>query len=235
VAVDIAAEDPLAPDRWTAEAGGGKGRPPRRRRRWRNCWPRPPTIPRTEVEVGDVLAGLTMLRLLTRAAGRLGAAPDRCRPEPGCQLGGHRPGPGRGQPTGGGAPLSAPEPEPGPQPHRGAAGPGGSRPARGDRAVAGWARHNSARLRRLAAQITSLDDLDARARPSVDRLEHSARRGRLGRAAGAPRRGGLQTAGQSSGAGDAGRPRSSRTPSSSANECAPPPPTRNQTTRGEPL
>lgn len=43
----------------------------------------------------------------------------------------------------------------------------------GDRAVAGWARHNSARLRRLAGQITSLDDLDAQARPSVDRLEHA--------------------------------------------------------------
>lgn len=42
----------------------------------------------------------------------------------------------------------------------------------GDRAVAGWARDNSARLRRLAGQITSLD-VDARARPSVDRLEHA--------------------------------------------------------------
>jgi len=43
----------------------------------------------------------------------------------------------------------------------------------GDRAVAGWARDNSARLRRLAGQIISLDDLDAQARPSVDKLEHA--------------------------------------------------------------
>ncbi|HEU4948342.1 MAG TPA: hypothetical protein VFT31_14420 [Kribbella sp.] len=40
----------------------------------------------------------------------------------------------------------------------------------GDRAVAGWARDNSARLRRLAGQITALDGLDAHTQQSVDRL-----------------------------------------------------------------
>jgi len=40
----------------------------------------------------------------------------------------------------------------------------------GDRAVTRWARDNAALLRRLAAQITALDDLDDDAQGSVDRL-----------------------------------------------------------------
>jgi hypothetical protein len=40
----------------------------------------------------------------------------------------------------------------------------------GDRAVTRWARDNAARLRRLAAQITALDDLDPASQESVDRV-----------------------------------------------------------------
>jgi hypothetical protein len=40
----------------------------------------------------------------------------------------------------------------------------------GDRAVADWARRNSAVLRQLAGQVSALDDLDAAARRSADRL-----------------------------------------------------------------
>ncbi|WP_329000035.1 hypothetical protein OHA18_37080 [Kribbella sp. NBC_00709] len=43
----------------------------------------------------------------------------------------------------------------------------------GDRAVTRWARDNAAQLRRLAAQITALDDLDTDAQESVDRLLHA--------------------------------------------------------------
>jgi len=39
-----------------------------------------------------------------------------------------------------------------------------------ERAVTQWARDNAARLRRLAAQITALDDLDPATRESVDRV-----------------------------------------------------------------
>jgi hypothetical protein len=40
----------------------------------------------------------------------------------------------------------------------------------GDRAVADWARRNSAVLRQLAGQVSALDGLDAAARRSADRL-----------------------------------------------------------------
>ncbi|MFL6127030.1 HSP18 transcriptional regulator [Actinophytocola sp.] len=40
----------------------------------------------------------------------------------------------------------------------------------GDRAVADWARRNSAVLRQLAGQVSALDGLDAAARESADRL-----------------------------------------------------------------
>jgi hypothetical protein len=40
----------------------------------------------------------------------------------------------------------------------------------GDRAVATWARQNAGDLRRLAGQITSLDDLDPAVQASVDRV-----------------------------------------------------------------
>jgi hypothetical protein len=40
----------------------------------------------------------------------------------------------------------------------------------GDRAVADWARRNSAVLRRLAGQVSALDDLDAAGQESADRL-----------------------------------------------------------------
>jgi hypothetical protein len=40
----------------------------------------------------------------------------------------------------------------------------------GDRAVADWARRNSAVLRRLAGQVSALDGLDAAGQASVDRL-----------------------------------------------------------------
>ncbi|GAA0938343.1 DUF3156 family protein [Kribbella koreensis] len=43
----------------------------------------------------------------------------------------------------------------------------------GDRAVTQWARENSARLRRLAAQITVLDNLDPATQASVDRVLHA--------------------------------------------------------------
>lgn len=43
----------------------------------------------------------------------------------------------------------------------------------GERAVTQWARDNAARLRRLAAQITALDDLDAASQESVDRVLHA--------------------------------------------------------------
>ncbi|WP_202868431.1 hypothetical protein [Kribbella sindirgiensis] len=43
----------------------------------------------------------------------------------------------------------------------------------GERAVTHWARDNAAYLRRLAAQITALDDLDAATQESVDRLMHA--------------------------------------------------------------
>jgi hypothetical protein len=43
----------------------------------------------------------------------------------------------------------------------------------GERAVTRWARDNAAQLRRLAAQITALDDLDATTQESVDRLLHA--------------------------------------------------------------
>ncbi|TKK76970.1 hypothetical protein FDA38_27520 [Kribbella jiaozuonensis] len=43
----------------------------------------------------------------------------------------------------------------------------------GERAVTRWARDNAAQLRRLAAQITALDDLDTDAQESVDRLLHA--------------------------------------------------------------
>jgi hypothetical protein len=43
----------------------------------------------------------------------------------------------------------------------------------GDRAVTRWARDNAARLRRLAAQITALDDLDPATQESVDRVLHA--------------------------------------------------------------
>lgn len=43
----------------------------------------------------------------------------------------------------------------------------------GERAVTHWARDNAAQLRRLAAQITALDDLDAATQESVDRLLHA--------------------------------------------------------------
>ncbi|RZT27605.1 hypothetical protein EV649_1375 [Kribbella sp. VKM Ac-2569] len=43
----------------------------------------------------------------------------------------------------------------------------------GERAVTQWARDNAAHLRRLAAQITALDDLDATTQESVDRLLHA--------------------------------------------------------------
>jgi hypothetical protein len=41
----------------------------------------------------------------------------------------------------------------------------------GERAVAGWARDNSATLRQLAGQITALDDLGRSARHHLDRLQ----------------------------------------------------------------
>jgi hypothetical protein len=40
----------------------------------------------------------------------------------------------------------------------------------GDRAVADWARRNSAVLRQLAGQVSALDDLDATAREGADRV-----------------------------------------------------------------
>jgi hypothetical protein len=43
----------------------------------------------------------------------------------------------------------------------------------GERAVTQWARDNAARLRRLAAQITALDDLDPATRDIVDRVFHA--------------------------------------------------------------
>jgi hypothetical protein len=43
----------------------------------------------------------------------------------------------------------------------------------GERAVTRWARDNAARLRRLAAQITALDGLDAATQKSVDRVLHA--------------------------------------------------------------
>lgn len=43
----------------------------------------------------------------------------------------------------------------------------------GDRAVTQWARDNAAMLRRLAAQITALDDLDPGTQESADRLLHA--------------------------------------------------------------
>ncbi len=43
----------------------------------------------------------------------------------------------------------------------------------GERAVTQWARANAARLRRLAAQITALDDLDPATQDSVDRVLHA--------------------------------------------------------------
>ncbi|NIK58196.1 hypothetical protein [Kribbella shirazensis] len=43
----------------------------------------------------------------------------------------------------------------------------------GDRAVTQWARDNAAMLRRLAAQITALDDLDPGTQASADRLLHA--------------------------------------------------------------
>ena len=43
----------------------------------------------------------------------------------------------------------------------------------GDRAVNQWARTNAARLRRLAAQITALDDLDPTTQTAVDRVFHA--------------------------------------------------------------
>ncbi|MER7243187.1 hypothetical protein [Kribbella sp. NPDC000426] len=43
----------------------------------------------------------------------------------------------------------------------------------GERAVTRWARDNAAQLRRLAVQITALDDLDTDAQQSVDRLLHA--------------------------------------------------------------
>ncbi|MFI6832469.1 hypothetical protein ACIBG5_35530 [Kribbella sp. NPDC050241] len=43
----------------------------------------------------------------------------------------------------------------------------------GERAVSQWARDNAARLRRLAAQITALDDLDPATQESVDRVLHA--------------------------------------------------------------
>lgn len=39
-----------------------------------------------------------------------------------------------------------------------------------DRAVADWARHNAADLRRLAGQVTALDGLDSETQASVDRI-----------------------------------------------------------------
>ncbi|MEV6416935.1 hypothetical protein [Kribbella sp. NPDC051718] len=43
----------------------------------------------------------------------------------------------------------------------------------GDRAVARWAQRNAASLRRLAAQVTALDDLDEATQTSVDRIHHA--------------------------------------------------------------
>lgn len=43
----------------------------------------------------------------------------------------------------------------------------------GERAVIQWARDNAAILRRLAAQITALDDLDAATQASVERVLHA--------------------------------------------------------------
>jgi hypothetical protein len=43
----------------------------------------------------------------------------------------------------------------------------------GERAVTQWARDNAAKLRRLAAQITALDDLDPASQESVDRVLHA--------------------------------------------------------------
>src|SRR3954469_10805438 len=43
----------------------------------------------------------------------------------------------------------------------------------GDRAVADWARRNSAVLRQLAGQVSALDGLDAAARENADRLGHA--------------------------------------------------------------
>jgi carboxylesterase type B len=43
----------------------------------------------------------------------------------------------------------------------------------GERAVTQWARTNAATLRRLAAQITALDDLDPAAQDSVDQVLHA--------------------------------------------------------------
>ncbi|TCC47344.1 hypothetical protein E0H73_43165 [Kribbella pittospori] len=43
----------------------------------------------------------------------------------------------------------------------------------GDRAANQWARDNASRLRRLAAQITALDDLDATTQKAVDRVLHA--------------------------------------------------------------
>ncbi|TDO46887.1 hypothetical protein EV643_110270 [Kribbella sp. VKM Ac-2527] len=43
----------------------------------------------------------------------------------------------------------------------------------GERAVTQWARDNAAMLRRLAAQITALDDLDPATQQSVDRVLHA--------------------------------------------------------------
>ena len=43
----------------------------------------------------------------------------------------------------------------------------------GERAVTQWARNNAARLRRLAAQITALDDLDPATQESLDRILHA--------------------------------------------------------------
>jgi hypothetical protein len=43
----------------------------------------------------------------------------------------------------------------------------------GDRAANQWARDNAPRLRRLAAQITALDDLDPTTQKAVDRIFHA--------------------------------------------------------------
>jgi hypothetical protein len=43
----------------------------------------------------------------------------------------------------------------------------------GERAVTQWARDNAARLRRLAAQITALDDLDPATQQSIDRVQNA--------------------------------------------------------------
>jgi hypothetical protein len=75
----------------------------------------------------------------------------------------------------------------------------------GDRAVTQWARDNAARLRRLAAQITALDDLDPATQQSIDRVLHALGDSRHRNPAGAAGRGRGTLRGQPPNTGRPGR------------------------------